>query len=525
MHAGRMPFLRGPVGSCIGRSWAWRLSVRRHHISRGFRYLARIDITSLGVGDAFGDLARHTRVHLNTTVDTSSDDKATGARERGWYAQCTGVGARDGAAEGRADDGGTMRSSWKLGRTGLSWLVVLVACTSPSSSDSVGSHRLTVRSGEHVTVDGATLIGSSSGGYEWAQLDGPPIAIADSAAPSISFTAPLVGEATFMVFKLTIRSPEIDAVVLITITVLPPGSNADAGTPPPPASDAGNPEQEPDAGNPAPEPDAGNPTPESDAGQPPMPPPTGCDGSPGAGSDARRFGVTTYDGSGTVTISNVIFDGSHGDDLVRVYNGHVVFDHVTFRGRGTGSSGHTLEVKRGGSVEVRNSVFEGDPSEDSVQFEGNDPSVVRCSVFRSSPGEDHVDTKPGALVRFEDNAFDAPTPGGRTVQNHNGRGAVELVRNTGLRNVFYESGASGSIIGNEITGSLDLYDAENVLVEGNEIASVKHGEGSGSRDPVDTYFLNNTIDRAQNNGGSCFQEGSSGAVSFCRDGRPGWYSP
>jgi hypothetical protein len=192
---------------------------------------------------------------------------------------------------------------------------------------------------------------------------------------------------------------------------------------------------------------------------------------------------------------------------------------------GTGSTGHALEVKQGGSVEVRNSRFEGDPSEDHIQFENNDPSVVRCNVFATRPGEDHIDTKPGERVRIEENSF-AVSATGRTLQNHNSHGEIEMIGNTGELSIFYESGASGSLIGNQIS-RLDLYDVRNVLVEDNEIAYVKHGEGLGSRDPVDTYFRNNAIEEAANNGGTCYRDGTtdSAPIAFCINGAPAWYTP
>jgi hypothetical protein len=251
-----------------------------------------------------------------------------------------------------------------------------------------------------------------------------------------------------------------------------------------------------------------------------------CDASPGASADAEVLGPTSYTDPGTTMVVNVIFEGEHADDLVRVNNGHVVFDHVTFRGTGTGATGHTLEVKVGGSAEVYDSIFEGAPTEDTVQTEGNAPTLVSCSVFATTPGEDHVDTKPGEAVTIEYNDFAAPATG-RTIQNHNGSGEVHLVGNTGMQNIFYEDGATGSMVGNEIPGELWLYDATNVLVEDNVIGLVKHGEGSSDRDPTDTYFLDNTIDDAADNGGTCFADGNDGAaaVSFCTPGPPDWYEP
>jgi hypothetical protein len=243
-----------------------------------------------------------------------------------------------------------------------------------------------------------------------------------------------------------------------------------------------------------------------------------CDGAaPGARSGADQRGAVTYDGR-DVTVSNVVFDASHADDLVRVYDGRVVFDHVTFRGNGTGGSGHTLEVKQGGSVEVYNSVFAGSPSEDTVQFhEHAGTSTIACSAFRSAPGEDHLDVKPssGAVVDVRDNAFPAGTPGGRTVQNAGSGGTQNFVGNTGMDNVFYEEGATGTLENNAIT-QLDLYDVSGVDVIANTIGGVKHGEGSGDRDPTGVTYVNNEIDDFAFNGGSCRASGNAGTdMSAC----------
>lgn len=252
-----------------------------------------------------------------------------------------------------------------------------------------------------------------------------------------------------------------------------------------------------------------------------------CDSSAGAPAGSPVSGPTSYTDTGTVTISNRIFDGSHADDLVRVNNGHVIFDHVTFKGVGTGTTGHSLEVKLGGSVEVRNSVFEGDPAEDHFQTEGNDPSQVACSEFRTTPGEDHLDTKPGATVTIENNRFLA-APTAQVLQNHNSTSPVHFLNNsgTGLTRLFYESGQTrGTIVGNTITQTLWLYDVAEILVKDNVLAQVKHGEGSSTRDPVQTYFLNNQINDALNNGGTCYRDGNTGAepVTWCTTGPPPWY--
>jgi hypothetical protein len=281
---------------------------------------------------------------------------------------------------------------------------------------------------------------------------------------------------------------------------------------PEPTSDP-SPEPEPTS-DPSPEPE-----PESE------PEPTSCEGTPGAPAGSPTRGVTQYDGQ-NITISNVVFDASHADDLVRVYNGKVVFDHVTFRGDGTGSSGHSLEVKRGGTVEVRNSVFEGSPSEDAVQFAGHaGTSVISCSRFAGSPGEDYLDFKPssGAVVEVNDNEFVTGRLGnGRTVQNAGSGGTQHFRGNTGMEDVFFEDGiVGGSLVGNQI-GNLDLYDVSDVLVDGNVVDRVKHGEGSGDRDPDAVFYRDNQLSSFSFNGGSCYAQDNNLALSQCTDGAAPW---
>jgi hypothetical protein len=79
---------------------------------------------------------------------------------------------------------------------------------------------------------------------------------------------------------------------------------------------------------------------------PPTPPPTSttsCDDPTTWGArsanNPTKLGFTQYLGTGTVEVTDAIFDADVPDDLVRVYNGKVVFNHVTFLGRGTGKSG------------------------------------------------------------------------------------------------------------------------------------------------------------------------------------------
>jgi len=264
---------------------------------------------------------------------------------------------------------------------------------------------------------------------------------------------------------------------------------------------------------------------------PPNPPNPGCDlTADGAPPGSPTRGPTTYTTSQTV--SNVIFDGSHSDDLVRVYGvgTKVVFDHVTFRGTGTGSTGHSVEVKRGGAVEIRSSLWAGNPEEDSIQFGGPNGdqhgghSVIRCSTIASAPGEDHADFKQsltGAVVDFIDNHFATVPTGGRTVQNDGSVGRQNFIRNTGLQNVLLENTAQGSLVGNSI-GQLYVYNARDWLIQANTIARAQNGVGDG-RNPSGIYYLNNTVSQFVYYGGSCWATGNSLALAQCAVGAPPWY--
>lgn len=261
-------------------------------------------------------------------------------------------------------------------------------------------------------------------------------------------------------------------------------------------------------------------------------PPGECDVSPdGAPSGSPVLGPTTYTASQVV--SNVVFDGGHSDDLVRVYGAHVIFDHVTFRGFGTGSTGHSVEVKRGGSVEIRDSLWDGEPSEDSIQFGGingdqhADHSVISCSTFANDPGEDHADFKvsePGAIVDFIDNDFVSVPSGGRTVQNDGSVGVQNFINNTGLADVLLENTVAGSFVGNSI-GELYLYDAEDWLIEENTINKVGHGVSDRSRLPTGIYYLNNFLPTSHFEfyGGSCWADGNTPTLTVCIPGAPSWY--
>jgi len=250
---------------------------------------------------------------------------------------------------------------------------------------------------------------------------------------------------------------------------------------------------------------------------------TTADGAP-AGSPVRGPATITT----SQTITNVVYNGTHSDDLVRVYGVHVVFDHVTFTGTGTGSTGHSVEVKRGGSVTIRNSLWNGRPTEDSIQFGGPNGdqhaglSTIRCSTFASIPGEDHADFKQsqiGAVVNFVDNRFATVPSGGRTVQNDGSVGVQNFIRNTGLADVLLEHTVAGSFVGNSIS-EIYLYEARDWLLEGNTIGHVGHGESSGDRNPFGIYYRNNTIGSFSFYGGSCW---AVPALAGCSSGAPPWY--
>src|SRR5215216_3112884 len=203
-----------------------------------------------------------------------------------------------------------------------------------------------------------------------------------------------------------------------------------------------------------------------------------CLDTPGAPAGSPTLGQTNYSSAGTTTVSNTIFDASHSDDLVRVNNGHVIFDHVTFRGVGTGASGHTLEIKVGGSAEVRNSVFEGAPVEDTIQTEGNGDVLVECNLIGGRPGEDHIDTKGGNTVTIRNNTF-VSEASARTLQIHNPTSPVHAISNYGIHRIFYENGqAGGTIRFNNVLEDVWLYDTTNILVEGNTIPILKQGEST-----------------------------------------------
>jgi hypothetical protein len=260
------------------------------------------------------------------------------------------------------------------------------------------------------------------------------------------------------------------------------------------------------------------------------PSPGSCSGTPGAGAGATAKGETEYAGSGTTTVRNVIFDGSHDDDLVRVYNGKVIFENVTFRGKGTSDSGHSLEIKVGGSAEVRNSVFEGAPTEDFIQTQNNGPTLIECNVFKTKPGEDDIDMKSGASVTVRNNEVQAVASSGDTFIMQNSTSPVIIQDNLGVASIFFTNGAKGGkVINNKVNkgdSTLWVYDVSNILIQGNDVGVVKNGENGTGRSPSGIYYLNNKIGSFQFNGGSCFKSGNTSAsITGCSEGAPAWYTP
>lgn len=259
----------------------------------------------------------------------------------------------------------------------------------------------------------------------------------------------------------------------------------------------------------------------------------GCDAERGPDEEAPIVNKTTY--TTNQTVNNVVFDDSHSDDLVRVYGAHVIFDHVTFRGLGTGSTGHSLEVKQGGSVEVYDSTFDGDPVEDVIQFGGpngdqhSDTSTVKCNTFEAHPGEDFLDFKDGndAIVDIIDNNFTTSTTGGRTVQNAGTNGVQNFIGNTGMENVLFEDGVADGSFVNNVVDELYLYDTEDILVQGNELGKVGNGNSAATLLPTDIYYLSNNFpdNQWEYYGGTCYEDNNTGAnlTSDCTAGPPAWY--
>lgn len=251
-------------------------------------------------------------------------------------------------------------------------------------------------------------------------------------------------------------------------------------------------------------------------------------GTPGAPAGSDTLGPTTY--TTPQTVSNKIFDGNHSDDLVQVHGAHVIFENCTFTGTGTGATGHSLEVKQGGSVEVYNCLFNGSPVEDTIQFGGISGdehaghSIIRCCRIESTPGEDHLDFKvsePGAVVDVIYTNF-VTVPPGRTIQNDGSVGVQNIIRCAGLSNILLENTEAGSIVDCQI-GELYIYDAIDWLVEGNTITKIGHGTSDMTRLPTGIYYRNNTVTNFEFYGGSCWGTGNSPALTECTSGPPPWY--
>src|SRR5690349_19622846 len=83
-------------------------------------------------------------------------------------------------------------------------------------------------------------------------------------------------------------------------------------------------------------------------------PDTTCDPNPGAPAGSPTSSGNNFEFTTSQTISNRIYAGNRSDDLINVTAGKVIFDHVTFIGNGTGSSGSTVGVSFCGAVEIRN---------------------------------------------------------------------------------------------------------------------------------------------------------------------------
>lgn len=247
-----------------------------------------------------------------------------------------------------------------------------------------------------------------------------------------------------------------------------------------------------------------------------------CNASIGASAGAQTLGATVYDAGETTLVSDVIFDASTGGDLVVVTGAgtNVIFERVTFRGSAIGDQGHTLRVSGQGSVEIRNSIFEGTPATDHIRFAGHDPSNIDCTVFKTKPGAAHINIEQGGEVLVRNSDFS----GGGALENRNAFGYVEVSDSIGIDAVLFDEGTTGIVSGNAIA-NLKLFLAVNTLVEDNTIASVEHGDSASDNDAIDTYFLNNVIEAAEDNDGTCYSVGNTGAdpVPFCMQEAAPWY--
>jgi hypothetical protein len=263
-----------------------------------------------------------------------------------------------------------------------------------------------------------------------------------------------------------------------------------------------------------------------------------CDANPGAPAGAPTItGPITY--STAQTVSNVVIDGDHSDDLVRVNNARVVFDHVTFLGVGAGSAAHALEVTDGGSVTVRDSLFIGAPSGDHIHFGNHLASTIACNVFGQPGGAyeepgmsdaigDHVVVGVGGRVDIKSNKFYGES---WCTLGDTGGARIDFAYNH-CRSLLYLRGNvwNGNIVGNDFisrNSRLWLDEVNNMLIEGNDLdVPVRYGARSS---PNGNYFLGNswaggTFD--YRNGG-CRRDGNANPPASlrtnCTAGPPTWY--
>ncbi len=247
-----------------------------------------------------------------------------------------------------------------------------------------------------------------------------------------------------------------------------------------------------------------------------------CSGTIGATASAETLGATVYNSGETVVVSDVIFDAATGENLVTVTGAatNVVFERVTFRGSAVGDSGRTLSVGGQASVEIRNAIFEGTPAEDHILFSGHEPSNIDCTRFTSSPGGAHINIAQGGEVLVSNSDFS----GGGAIENRNAFSFLELSNSIAAGEVLLDEGTTGVIFQSDVA-MLKLYLAVNTLVEGNRINLVEHGDAASDNDAIDTYFLNNEIESAEDNDGSCYAVGNTGAdpVPFCMQEAAPWH--
>jgi hypothetical protein len=261
-----------------------------------------------------------------------------------------------------------------------------------------------------------------------------------------------------------------------------------------------------------------------------------CSANPGAQANPTIYnGLQTF--STDQTISNAVFRGTHSDDLVRVTNGaNVTFDHVTFLGDGTGSTGHTLEVKTGGArATITNSVFdetaEGGPVEDFIQFQNHTHSVVECNVF-GTPGEDAIDIKESTFG----------TGFGRVDVFQNDFNAINkwcTLANVGSKRVFFNDNdcAGGAYFRNDIhdaeirnnnfDGPLWLDEVNDMWIDNNDFTSETVRYGANSTTPNGNFFKDNTFGSFDYRAGGCYRYSNTNPptslVNNCTGSFPPWW--